>query len=105
MIEVILPSLSEIDAFMVTVWLTSPLIGDETRIAGGLFARASDCPNVTVLRTENIMIIIVNEAVGAVNIPLDLSITFFVSSIIKLIVTIKRLTATTVTCSKCGAQF
>jgi hypothetical protein len=76
MIEVILPSASEIDAFMVTVWLISPLIGDETRIAGGLFARASDCPNVTVLRTENIMSMMVSEVIGVVNIPLDLSITF-----------------------------
>jgi hypothetical protein len=49
MIEVIFPSGSEIDAFMVTGWLISPLIGDETRIAGGLFTGASDCPNVTVL--------------------------------------------------------
>jgi hypothetical protein len=76
MIEVILPSGSEIDVFMVTAWLISPLIGDETSIAGGLFAGASDCPNVTVLRTENIMSMMVSEVVGAINIPLDLSITF-----------------------------
>jgi hypothetical protein len=47
---------------------------------------------------------IVSEAVGVVNIPLGLSITFFVASIIKLIVTIKQLMAATVTCSKCGAN-
>jgi hypothetical protein len=48
MIEVIFPSGSEIDAFMVTDWLISPSIGDATTITGGLFTGASDCPNVTV---------------------------------------------------------
>jgi hypothetical protein len=38
MIEVILPSGSEIEAFMVTVWLISPLVGDVTTITGGLFS-------------------------------------------------------------------
>jgi hypothetical protein len=37
MIEVILPSGSEIDAFMITVWLISPLIGEVTTITGDLF--------------------------------------------------------------------
>jgi hypothetical protein len=35
--EVILPSGSEIDAFMITVWLISPSIGDMTAILGGSF--------------------------------------------------------------------
>jgi hypothetical protein len=35
--EVILPSGSEIDAFMITVWLTTPSIGDLTVIIGGSF--------------------------------------------------------------------
>ena len=35
MIEVILPSGSDIDACMVTAWLISPLIGDVTTITGG----------------------------------------------------------------------
>ena len=51
------------------------------------------------------MIMMVSEFVGVVNIPLDLSITFFVASIIKLIVTVERIMAATVTCSKEGAQF
>jgi hypothetical protein len=35
--EVTLPSGSEIDAFMITVWLISPSIGDTTAIIGGWF--------------------------------------------------------------------
>jgi hypothetical protein len=35
--EVILPSGSEIDAFMITVWLIFPSIGDLTVITGGSF--------------------------------------------------------------------
>jgi hypothetical protein len=50
------------------------------------------------------MIMMVSEFVEVVNIPLDLSITFFVGSIIKLIVTVDRIMPGTVTCSKCGAQ-
>jgi hypothetical protein len=35
MIEVILPSGSEINALMITGWLISPLIGEVTMITGG----------------------------------------------------------------------
>jgi hypothetical protein len=55
MIEVILPSGSEIDALMMTFWLISPVIREVRTIVGGLFTKASDCPKVTVLGPENIM--------------------------------------------------
>ena len=73
MIELILPSGSEIDAFMITFWLNSPVIGEVTTIVGALFTKASDCPKVTVLRPENIMMLRIVKATR--NICVDMRVT------------------------------
>jgi hypothetical protein len=72
MIEVIFPSGSEIDAFMITFWLISPVIGEVTTIVGGLFTKASNCPKVTVLRPENIMTLRIVEDIR--NICVDMRV-------------------------------
>jgi hypothetical protein len=73
MIEVILPSGSEIDALMITFWLISPVIREVTRIVGGLFTKVSDCPKVTVLRPENIITLWIAKVIR--NICVDMSVT------------------------------
>jgi hypothetical protein len=55
-----------------------------------LVSGASDCPKVTVLRPENIMMV-TNITIGIGNIPVDLSITFSVASIIKLICPLSKI--------------
>jgi hypothetical protein len=61
--EVILPSGSEIDAFMITVWLISPSIGVMTAIIGGSFTWTSNCPKLHILKSEDIVMISIVEAI------------------------------------------